>query len=69
VSAKDYPNSEPWTTADEHNLLIEIADDNRLRSIGIDPGAGPATTLVQVLRQLEEIDAEIAKQSRGTNNP
>jgi hypothetical protein len=69
VSAKDYPNSEPWTAADEHNLLIEIAADNRLRSIGIDADGGPATTLVQVLRQLEEIDAEIAKQSRGTNNP
>ena len=48
------PNqSRPWTAQDEENLLYEIAEDQRLRSLGIDPN-GDSVDIMIKLHQLAE---------------
>jgi hypothetical protein len=43
----------PWTRQDEENLLHEIAEDQRLRSLGIDPD-GDSVDIMIKLHQLAE---------------
>jgi hypothetical protein len=43
----------PWTRQDEENLLYEIAEDQRLRSLGIDPD-GDSVDIMIKLDQLAE---------------
>jgi hypothetical protein len=51
---KSPPNRvRPWTAQDEENLLYEIAEDQRLRSLGIDPD-GDSVDIMIKLHQLAE---------------
>ena len=43
----------PWTPQDEENLLHEIAEDKRLRQLGIDPD-GDSMDIMIKLHQLAE---------------
>lgn len=43
----------PWTPQDEENLLHEIAEDRRLRQLGIDPD-GDSVDIMIKLHQLAE---------------
>ena len=45
--------SRPWTAQDEENLLYEIAEDQRLRHLGIDPD-GDSVDIMIKLHQLAE---------------
>ena len=51
----DDEDSKSWTSADEHNLLLEISEDNRLRNIGIDPDQSDLDILIDLLR-IQEAD-------------
>jgi hypothetical protein len=53
----DDDDSKPWTSADEHNLLLEISEDNRLRNIGINPDQSDLDILIDLL-WLEAKDKE-----------
>jgi hypothetical protein len=54
TSKKSPPEkSHPWTAQDEENLLYEIAEDQRLRSLGIDPD-GDSVDIMIKLHQLAE---------------
>lgn len=57
----DDDDSKPWTSADEHNLLLEISEDNRLRNIGIDPDQSDLDILIDLLR-IQAKDKEEAEQ-------
>lgn len=58
----DDDDSKPWTSADEHNLLLEISEDNRLRNIGIDPDQSDLDILIDLLR-IQEAD-RLAEEQR-----
>jgi hypothetical protein len=47
--------SRPWTARDEENLLFEIAEDNRLRAIGIDPDAAQHVIVLELKKRSEAI--------------
>jgi hypothetical protein len=55
------PNSKPWTSQDEENLLLEISEDRRLRRLGIDPDADQLTILIEVKKRMREIEEERAR--------
>ncbi len=46
------------TSAEEENLLLEVLEDNRLRSIGIDPDGDSVDIMVELMRRMEIIEAE-----------
>jgi hypothetical protein len=58
----DDDDSKPWTAADEHNLLLEISEDSRLRNIGIDPDQSDLDILLDLLR-IQEVD-RVAEEKR-----
>jgi len=58
--------AERWTSRDEENRLLEVAEDTRLRGPGIDPDADSA----KILFELERRAAEYARQdAEGEEEP
>jgi hypothetical protein len=53
------PDDAPWTRFDEHNLLLEISEERRLRDLGIDPE----------MNQLEILEALLKLEADETNLP
>jgi hypothetical protein len=45
---------------DEENLAFEIAEDNKLRSIGIDPNGDPVEIMVELDRRYAEYQRQQA---------
>jgi hypothetical protein len=45
--------SRPWTPQDEENLLYEIAEDRRLREIGIDPNGDSVEIMMELDRRAQ----------------
>jgi len=45
------PQPARWTCEDEDNLMLEIAEDSRLRSLGIDPDGDS----IDIMMQLETL--------------
>lgn len=44
-----------WTGRDEENLLLEISEDRRLRTLGIDPDSDSLEILLQLKEPLAAI--------------
>jgi hypothetical protein len=44
----DIPRDDDEPLGDEERLAFEIAEDNRLRSIGINPDGDPVTIMVEL---------------------
>jgi hypothetical protein len=57
----------PPTSAEEENLLLEVLDDSRLRSIGIDPDGDSVDIMVELMRRLEVIEAQNALAAESNN--
>jgi hypothetical protein len=51
---------ERWTRRNEENLLVEIAEDRRLRRLGIDPGDDS----IDIMLQLEAMIASYGPEKR-----
>ena len=63
----DDEDSKPWTSADEHNLLLEISEDSHLRNIGIDPDQSDLDILLDLLR-IQEADRLADEKRRQSGN-
>jgi hypothetical protein len=55
------------TSAEEENLLLEVLEDSRLRSIGIDPDGDSVDIMVELMRRLEVIEAQDALAAESNN--
>jgi hypothetical protein len=55
------------TSAEEENLLLEVLEDSRLRSIGIDPDGDSVDIMVELMRRLHAIEAQDALPAESNN--
>jgi hypothetical protein len=52
------PQPEQWTRQDEENLTLEIAEDQRLLRLGINPDGNPVQIMLEVSRLAKSFNAE-----------
>jgi hypothetical protein len=57
------------TPAEEENLLLEVLEDSRLRSLGIDPDGDTVDIMFEVFRRADALESDPAKRILATKNP
>lgn len=58
------PDSKPWASQDEENLLLEAREDRRLRRLGIDPDRPQLFIWLELKKRAKEIEERRAKKGQ-----